>query len=578
MYSLNAEQKTIGELFKKTNVQFLVPDYQRNYSWTIEHCRTLWNDIYSFAFPNGNSESFDEKEKYFLGTIITFHNEDGKDEIIDGQQRLITFLILLRAFYTASEDMKETNEDAKELISEIEQCIWNKEPRRPLNKDRVKVELEVASDDDKRQFKKIIKNGIVSDSDKSKYSENYGWFQKQIDDLKIKTPNLFLDMPWRILRNCVILPIIADSQDTALRIFTTLNDRGMPLSDSDIFKAKFYKFFSTSEVARKNFSQRWKSLEETCKKIFHPRRGSALDDLFTRYMYYVVASKKFPNTTFKGLRKFYEQGNYELLHNENTFEELILLANFWKSVYERDENLFSERVIRLLYILEYSPYVMWYYSVSVYFLVKRNKQNQLEEVSFYKFLNKITAFILAHSIDKPGVDAIRLPMLYEMVNLVNNQPIEFKNYKFRAPLLEMKIEEFSFSNSKLITRSMLAWWTFKDAAQELPPIDTRLEIEHIYPKNRQNNLIAENSVELLGNKTLLEKRINIRASDYRFEDKRKYYLGYTKGKQEIKGTMIRELRDIAKFKNDFTEDDIFERNEKIFSAFMEFLAQNNLLR
>lgn len=576
MYSLNAEQKTIGELFKKPNVQFLVPDYQRNYSWTIDHCRTLWNDIYSFAFPNGNSESFDEKEKYFLGTIITFHNEDGKDEIIDGQQRLITFLLLLRAFYTASEDMKDTNEDARELISEIEHCIWNKEPRRPLDKDKVKVESEVASDDNKRKFKGIMKNGVIGDNDKSKYSENYSWFQKQIDKLKIKTPNLFLDMPWRILRNCIILPITADSQDTALRIFTTLNDRGMPLSDSDIFKAKFYKFFSTSEVARKNFSQRWKSLEETCKKIFHPRRGSALDDLFTRYMYYVVASRKITNTTFKGLRKFYEQKDYELLRKENTFEELILLANFWKSVYERDEEHFSERVIRLLYILEYSPYVMWYYAVSVYFLVKRNKYNQLEDAPFYKFLSKITAFILAHSIDKPGVDAIRLPMLYEMVNLVNNQPIDFKNYKFRESLFKIKREEFSFSNSKLITRSMLAWWAFKDDSQDLPPIDTVLEIEHIYAKNRKNSLMDESSIELLGNKALLEKRINIRASDCRFEDKRKYYLGYTKGQQN--GTMIRELRDIAQTKEDFTEEDILARNEKIFSAFIEYLGQNNLLR
>lgn len=138
----------------------------------------------------------------------------------------------------------------------------------------------------------------------------------------------------------------------------------------------------------------------------------------------------------------------------------------------------------------------------------------------------------------------------------------------------------NFSNTKMITRAMLAWWTFNYENQELPPIDTRLEIEHIYAVRRNDfsPLIDAKNLERLGNKSLLEKRINIRASDYRFEDKKKYYLGYTKGRQEIKGTMIRELCQIAKTKDDFREEDILERNEKIFSAFMEFLAQNNLLR
>ena len=47
--------------------------------------------------------------------------------------------------------------------------------------------------------------------------------------------------------NCILLPIEAETQATALRIFSTLNDRGLPLSDSDIFKAQFYKYYSGKE-------------------------------------------------------------------------------------------------------------------------------------------------------------------------------------------------------------------------------------------------------------------------------------------------------------------------------------------
>ena len=63
------------------------------------------------------------------------------------------------------------------------------------------------------------------------------------------------------------MPIEAESQDTALRIFSTLNDRGKPLSDTDIFKAQFYKFYS-DQGRKEEFISRWKALEELSDKIF----------------------------------------------------------------------------------------------------------------------------------------------------------------------------------------------------------------------------------------------------------------------------------------------------------------------
>lgn len=101
---LNAEQKTIGELLGKRGVKFLIPDYQRPYSWKREQCETLWDDITAFAFPFDH-EFDSNNDKYFLGTILTFQNDSYESEVIDGQQRLITFLLMLRAFYAASENI-----------------------------------------------------------------------------------------------------------------------------------------------------------------------------------------------------------------------------------------------------------------------------------------------------------------------------------------------------------------------------------------------------------------------------------------------------------------------------------------
>lgn len=127
---------------------------------------------------------------------------------------------------------------------------------------------------------------------------------------------------------------------------------------------------------------------------------------------------------------------------------------------------------------------------------------------------------------------------------------------------------------------MLAWWAFQDDQQKLLPIETVLEIEHIYARNWQDKerpLSDVRSLELLGNKSLLEKRINIRASDYRFVDKAKYYLGFVNGRGQVKeGTRIYELSAMAKTRSDYTEGDILQRNDNIFSAFLEFVRDNGL--
>lgn len=110
MSKLNIDQQTIKELFTNKRADFLIPDYQRPYAWDISECETLWDDIFLFAFPDEDFSKFDpEGDEYFLGPIVTFKNSDNKLEIIDGQQRLTTLMLLLRAFYSFFGNMKDDN-------------------------------------------------------------------------------------------------------------------------------------------------------------------------------------------------------------------------------------------------------------------------------------------------------------------------------------------------------------------------------------------------------------------------------------------------------------------------------------
>lgn len=204
-------------------------------------------------------------------------------------------------------------------------------------------------------------------------------------------------------------------------------------------------------------------------------------------------------------------------------------------------------------------------------------RNNLDEEKFFAFLNKITAMLLMYAITNPGVQAIRRPFFVEFQNILHGRPLEFKHFRQDARILRERINQTNFSNQRAITGAMLAWWTFQNPAQELPPLGVELQIEHILPRKRQelhHVLKNPDALEFLGNKSLLEKGINIRAADYRLVDKKIFYLG--DGKSKL-GTFNFELRGLAETHDDFTEDDILDRNEKIFNAFIKYLRGNDLL-
>jgi len=579
MSKLNVDQKNIKELFQNKKADFLIPDYQRPYAWGENECRTLWDDIFTFAIPDEGRTEFDSNSEYFLGPIVTFKNDDEKMEVIDGQQRLTTLMLLLRAFYSKFSHMQD--KASVSTRENIEKCLWKTDEFGEPDMSLLKIDSEVANDNHKEEFLNILRKGDAPKSMTSTYAENYRFFQGCIDDFLSKYPTYFAYLPTRIMNNCILLPIEAESQDTALRIFSTLNDRGKPLSDADIFKAQFYKHFS--KLGKKDeFIKEWKKLEELCERIFHPISGTPMDELFTRYMYYLRAKMGIVSSTTEALRKFYEKNSYALLKEDNTLDDLITLAEFWEDVSNQDTHRFSDKVLKRLFVLNYAPNGMWTYFVSVYFMHNKDENGMLNDDEFYAFLHKITGFIWTYAVSNPGVNALRTPIYAEMVNIVTNKAVEFTKYKFDADTIRSMFDNFSFNNGRPITKAMITWWAYQDNNQPLLSLETVFEIEHIYARNRhdkENSLSNPNNVESLGNKVLLEKRINIRAADYRFEDKKKYYQGFTNAKGQSKeGTGIVELLTLTSTSTDFTETDIENRYDSIMKAFIEYLKANDLLQ
>lgn len=575
MSRLSIDQKTIKELLTDKRSDFLIPDYQRPYAWSEDECSTLWDDLFTFAIPNGDCEAFDTSSEYFLGPIVTFKNENEKLEIIDGQQRLTTIMLLLRAFYDKFGSMKD--ERSVDTRKNIAACVWKTDEFDEPDMDQLKIESEVASDEDREQFLQILKDGKV-DNNSSNYAKNFQFFQSKIAELVNEWPTYTVYLARRILNNVILLPIEAESQGTALRIFSTLNDRGLPLSDADIFKSQFYKYYS-DKGEKDSFVERWKTLEEGAKDLSRPKQGTPMNELFTRYMYYLRAKMGIRDTTTQALRDFYSRDSYALLKTDKTLQDLEILLDFWQSV---DNQIgFSEKVLKRLFVLSYAPNSMWTYLVSVWYLANKDANGHIDEDAFHEFLNLITGFIFAYAIERPGVNALRTPVYPEMINIVEHRPVTFESHLFDREGISSLFRSYQFNNGRPVTKSMLVWWAFNDPEQPLLDSDTKLEIEHIYARKRNDvsPLQSRNYLEALGNKAILEQKVNIRAADYRFEDKKAFYLGLNTDKNKSRsGTSVKELRDMASSMDDFTEEDIVERTDEIINTFVEYLGEVGLLR
>lgn len=576
MSKLNVDQKTIFALFSDKKADFLIPDYQRPYAWEEEQCLTLWEDIYTFAFPDDNYEKFNDNEEYFLGSIVTYKNDNGKSEVIDGQQRLTTLMLLLRAFYDKFASMQDQN--SKKTRESIEECIWRTNTFRTADKSTLKIDSEVATDNDKEEFLDLLRTGVVKEDSKSQYVKNYKFFQDKIDEFLKDYASYFPYLPARILKNCILLPIEAESQDTALRIFSTLNDRGLPLSDADIFKAQFYKYY-TGKNEKDAFISKWKLLEETSGATIRSSSGNPMDELFSRYMYFLRAKKDNKSSTMEAVRKFYEYNKYKRLKNDDALGDLESLTFFWKSVAEQDEDRFSKAVLKNLYVLNFAPNSMWQNITSVYFLQNRNSEGKLEETKFLRFLKKITAFIFAHSVTNPGVNLLRTPIYEEMINIVKGREVTFENHKFDRNDSKILFDTYQFTNQRASTRSIITWYAYTDENQELLSLDENYQIEHIFAKKRQDmhkSLKDKGNLECLGNKILLEASINISASDYHFEDKKKIYTGEIRRGRNKDKSKISEINLLAK-QDCFEENEITSRNSRILDSFFKFLENEGLL-
>ena len=281
--ALSAEQKELLKIFK-IEEQYVIPAYQRPYSWGYDHCLQFYNDLIG-AYTYKNEENKIEPQDYFIGNIIIAKSDENKErlEVIDGQQRLTTLLLLIKVL--------SIFEPSLEILNEI---IYKKDWTGKRNGFRLKSEIFEVEDakflekvlkynkdnfDERLKEVKDKKGKFITRKFESRFESNALYFYEWINFYFEQESSVESFITY-LLQQVYLLPIELtgktqeEAKEKALIIFETINNRGMNLEDADIFKAKLYDKAKKIKE-EKTFIELWGEVKNRSEKL-----GLEIDVIF----------------------------------------------------------------------------------------------------------------------------------------------------------------------------------------------------------------------------------------------------------------------------------------------------------
>lgn len=527
--NINVNKQNVLQLLTSgQEIPFVIPEYQRPYSWSDDEIITLFEDLWEFSIERTHS---DGAKSYFLGCVVSYE-ENGERQIIDGQQRITSLFLLLRAVFSMLEKEDNKTDEVNNFIQKIKPALW-KENEMTGKEDRSKILLrsEVVTDSGNLILRNILESGEANKNAKDNYSKNYNKFEELYIQKSQSSPNQIYHFVLALLNYSILLPITADDQETALTIFNTLNNRGLPLSDADIFKSYIYK--KLDDTGKKAFINKWKKLETDAEKV-----NESIQSLFYYNMFYMRAREKDDKSTTPGVRKYYLDKNKNRLTPE-VIDDLAVNLQLWKVINGReavDGEEWSQNmdIRKILDCLSSYTNEFWKYPVSIFFMEHKDKAN-FEEI-FLKFLRKLYVMLLTRYLEVPTINAVKVDILKLNVQIINNSHPEFY-----AGFEEKKLEDEYAVNAEKARTDKLIIAPHKNMVRMLLKVlayqeDTQTdllpgywEIEHIFPQTWDskyytlNEEEANEKLEHLGNKLPLEKKLNISASNNYFAKKKDRY-------------------------------------------------------
>lgn len=305
MAKFGSEDSYLEDILKD-KLYYQIPIYQRPYQWTEENCEKLLDDLF-FNYED------DRESDYFCGSLVLITiSKDSKAttyDVVDGQQRLSTFILLAKVLATLYSERLDPEHKSQEYLQES----WSDRHEYGGKKKKKRLDFDLVGSSAKKDFQDTLdffddldaskgKNSKSNDPSKGKnrYLKNAVCLKDYLREKEIKNINNFIG--W-LYSNVKFITIICPNIDKALRIFNVLNARGLPLNATDIFKGELLKELAKEEDQKKLVS-RWNALSQKCSD-----NDLTMETLFSWYSTYLnpVTSKEKKEkelvTWFKNLNK-----------------------------------------------------------------------------------------------------------------------------------------------------------------------------------------------------------------------------------------------------------------------------------
>ncbi|MGT0069491.1 DUF262 domain-containing protein [Helicobacter pylori] len=518
MAKVEVELKKLHQILVDSEYFYQVPDYQRPYVWDKDHLGALIDDLVG-SYTNN------KEDEYFCGSIVIAENQkDKRWDVVDGQQRLTSFIILACTILKLYKN--SLGQKSKAFIKESIHDRYDEEKERLkfLTAQNYNAIFENTVLNNLEFEDNIKKSELNKKFEENTYLRNAYYFKELLNESVENGSISDIDnfVKW-FYEHIVLTRIICFDQDSAMQIFQVLNDRGQPLSPIDILKSNLMQEIKQDSEKRKDFITTWDKLVEACKSI----EGIDIDleDFFNMYLEYADPSTS-KKRADKGLKKVFKDSK------KDACEFIYGVSAFMKSYTD-----LLKKQDRYIYLLRYLPSRYWASILTTALYVKYPDFDALKNllVSYYyqnwiaggtiTRIKQTSINIIKNVKSNKGIKTIQ-ELILDNINSYNT----FNQYFYNL------WDSSSVYPSKW-ARPVLALANYFMVDEEKPNfivMDAETQVEHVLPQKPKRGSQwdadfdkekKEEWVNNIANLTLLKRKKNAQALNGDFDEKRKIYGG-----------------------------------------------------
>lgn len=479
---LQAGETTLNKLLN-TSRQFIVPIFQRNYSWQKSQYEQLWFDIL-------RASKFKEKQNHFIGSIvyIDMGTPAGRPQqllLIDGQQRLTTISILLCAI---KDYVQKFNLETKLInLAKIKnQFLYNSDE---IDEDRYKLLLNVQ---DKETYIKLIDNTIFTvNKPATNIIKCYEFFYEHIEDF-IKQDGQIDEIYAGIFKLSLVSISLDKDSDNPQMIFESMNSTGKDLSQTDLLR-NYLLMDLTPEKQTRLYKTYWKPMEELFGEDIYKNDVNKFDYFIRDFLTLKSDTGHICkiNNVYENFKRYYLDNNCEKFA---VLKDLFTYAKYYACIdllQKKDDELklYWQEFKKLDSHVVYPFLLKLYDDYSRQILIKEDFKKILQVVISYLWRRAICE-IPTNSLSKTFATLYQAVDKEDYVNSIIKAFVFKSSYK-RFPS-DYEVRE------KLQTKDIYHFRLRKYLLEALEnyyhkePIDlntANYTIEHIMPQNIEHNLL-----------------------------------------------------------------------------------------